>query len=110
MQKKAHANQPMMSTPTLDFSSIAVEGGAFRGSLESAFLAPMLECPSGAGSVQRVYRPWNLTELQAILKDLWQNICNCPQEDGSAVQTYFSRIGTCLCYQVGSRLGRSQTS
>lgn len=59
--------QPKIPTPILDSSSAAAQGVAFEGTLESLFLGLMIESPNGAESVQHVYRPWKITELQAII-------------------------------------------
>ena len=37
---------------------------------DHTFSAPMIECPNGQGGVQRVYRPWKVAELQAIVSSL----------------------------------------
>ena len=65
LQYQSEASPDMLTPP-----AEGLEGAVWVRDVEGSLFAPMIECPNGQGGIQRVYRPWKVTELQAIVGSL----------------------------------------
>lgn len=63
--------QSQLSPDTVSSPAGELKHASWEGQVKnSSLFAPMIECPNGQGGIQRIYRPWKVNELQAIVGSL----------------------------------------